>query len=129
MAKTDFKMADYNKIVSAFKDQESPDPVRKSPINITYGTLDQIFKVLNEEDFSVKQVILCLPTLSKKSEDVIANIIKKPHNSMKKTMNYLRKTQMILRSYIQISQKKGKKKCLQGMWVFSAEILVSQHIL
>ena len=28
---------------------------------------------------------------------------------------------MILRNYIQISQKKEQKKCLMGMWVFSAK--------
>ena len=32
------------------------------------------------------------------------------------------KTQMIFRNYIQISQRKGKKKSLLGMWVFFAKI-------
>ena len=32
------------------------------------------------------------------------------------------KTQMIFRNYIQISQRKGKKKSLLGMWVFFAQI-------
>ena len=31
---------------------------------------------------------------------------------------------MTLRNYIQISQRKGKKKGLLGMWVFSAKIYV-----
>ena len=118
LAITNFKVADYNqnnKIVSAFKDQESSGSVRRN------GTLHQISKVLDEEDISVKQIIPCLATLSKKSEDVTANIVKKPHNFVKKTMNYLKKTQSFLRSYIQISQK-GKKKCLLGMWMFSVKI-------
>ena len=51
-----------------------------------------------------------MATLSKKSDDVIENFVKKPHNFVKKTMNYVKKTQMILRSYIQISQKKGDFK-------------------
>ena len=123
MAKTDFKMVDYNqnnKIDSAFKDQDHQFPLKENPINMTHGTLDQIFKVLHEEDISVKQII---PTLATLGEDVIANIVKKTHNFVKqKTMNYLKKTRMILRSYIQISQKKGRKKCLLGMWVFSAKI-------
>ena len=48
---------------------------------------------------------------------------------MKKTKSYLKKSQMTLRNYIQISQRKGKKKDLLAMWVFSAKILISQHIL
>ena len=48
---------------------------------------------------------------------------------MKKTKSYLKKSQMTLRNYIRISQRKGKKKDLLGMWVFSAKILISQHIL
>ena len=116
-------MVDYNqnnRIDSAFKDQDHQVPLKENPINITYGTLDQIFKVLHEEDISVKQII---PTLATLGEDVIANIVKKPHNFVKqKTINYLKKTRMILRGYIQISQKKGRKKCLLGMWVFSAKI-------
>ena len=48
---------------------------------------------------------------------------------MKKTKSYLKKSQMTLRNYIHFSQRKGKKKDLLGMWVFSAKILISQHIL
>ena len=48
---------------------------------------------------------------------------------MKKTKSYLKKSQMTLRNYIQISQRKGKKKDLLAMWVFSAKILISQHTL
>ena len=70
-----------------------------------YGILDQIFKVLPEEDISVN-----------------CKHYQKTHNFVKKTINYLKKTQMILRSYIQISQKKGKKKFLLGMSLFSAKI-------
>ena len=48
---------------------------------------------------------------------------------MKKTKSYLKKSQMTFRNYIHFSQRKGKKKDLLGMWVFSAKILISQHIL
>ena len=59
--------------------------------------MNQIFKVLDEENISTNQIIPCLApstlpkkaTLSKKSENVIANIVKKPHNFVKKTKNYL----------------------------------------
>ena len=118
-------MAHYNqnnKIVSALRTRDHQIELEKDPINITYGILDLIFKVLDEEDISGKQIISCLATLSKKSENVIANIVKKQHNFVKKTKNYLKKTQMILRNYIQISQKKGEKKCLLGTRVFSAKI-------
>ena len=61
------------------------------PISITYAILDQIFQMLEEEDISAKQIISYLATLSKKSENVISNIVKKPHNFVKKTKNYLKK--------------------------------------
>ena len=105
-------MAHYNqnnKIVSALRTRNHQDELEKDPIKITYGILDQMFKVLNKEDISAKQIISYLATLSKKSENYIANIVKKSYNFVKKTKNYLKKSQMILRNYIQISQKKGKR--------------------
>ena len=45
-----------------------------------------------------------------KNESDIANIVKKLHNFMRKTKSYLKKTVMTLKRYIQISQRKGKKK-------------------
>ena len=118
-------MVHYNqntKIVSALRTRNHQVELKEDPINNTYGLLDQIFNVFDEENISTNQIMLCLATLSKKSENVIANIVKKPHNFVKKTKNYLQKTQMILRNYIQISQKKEQKKYLLGMWVFSAKI-------
>ena len=40
--------------------------LEKDPINITYGILDHMLKVLDEEDILAKQIIPCLATLSKK---------------------------------------------------------------
>ena len=78
-----------NKIDSALRTRNHQVELEKDPINITYGILDQIFKVLDEEDISAKQIILCLATMSKKSGDVIANIVKKPHDPVeKKVKNY-----------------------------------------
>ena len=80
-------MAHYNqntKIVSALRTRTHQVELKENPINITYGLLDQIFKVLGEENISTKQIIPCLATLSQKSENVIANIVKKPHNFVKK---------------------------------------------
>ena len=58
-----------------------------------------------------------------KQSNIIANIVKKPHNFMKKKLKTTsKKVQMILRNYILISQKKGKEKCLLGMWVFPSKI-------
>ena len=45
----------------------------------------------NPEDISAKQIIRYLVTLSKKSENAIANTVKKPHNFVPKTKNYLQK--------------------------------------
>ena len=80
-------MAHYNqntKIVSAVRTRNHQVELKEDPINITYGLLDQIFKVLDEENISTNQIIP-----KKKSENVIANIVKKPHNFVKKTKNYL----------------------------------------
>ena len=92
MTKTDFKIVHYNwnnKTDSALRTRNHQVELEKDPINITYGILDQIFKVLDEEDISAKQIILCLATMSKKSGDVIANIVKKPHDPVeKKAKNY-----------------------------------------
>ena len=86
-------MAHYNQntnIVSALRTRNHQVVLKEDPIkNITYGLLDQIFRVLDEENISTNQIIPCLATLSKKSENVIANIVKKPHNFVKKTKNYL----------------------------------------
>ena len=88
MAKTDFKMADYNQnknIASALRTRNHQVELEEDPINIIYGILDQIFKVLDEEDISAKQII---PWLTSR-ENFIAHIIKKPYNVVKKTKNYL----------------------------------------
>ena len=57
-----------------------------------------------------------------KNESGIANVVKKLHNFMKKTKNYLKKAEMTLKRYIQVSQRKGKKKDLLGMWVFQLDL-------
>ena len=58
----------------------------------------------------------------KNNESDVANIVKKRHNFMRKAKNYLKKTEMTLKRYIQISQRKGKKKGLLGMWVFQLDL-------
>ena len=85
-------MVDYNqnkKIVSTLRTGNHHVELEEDPINITYGILDE---VLDEEEMSTKQIIPSLATLSKKSENVIGNIVKKPHNFVKKTKKYLKKT-------------------------------------
>ena len=91
-------------------------------INITYGILDTIFQILDTENEPVTQIIICLAILLKKRERDIIDIVKKTQNFKRKTNTYLGKTQMPLKNYIQISQRKIKKKGLLGMWVISAKI-------
>ena len=94
MAKTDFEMVHYNqnnKIVSALRTRNDQVELEKDPINITYGILDQTFKVLDQQDTSARQIILCLATLSKKSENVIVNIVKKPYNFVEKKLKTMLK--------------------------------------
>ena len=60
-------MAHYNqndKIDFALWTKNDQVELEKDPINITYGILDHIFKVLDEEDISSKQIIPTLATLS-----------------------------------------------------------------
>ena len=106
-------------IVSALRSQQVQE--LGDSINITYGILDSISHILHTENLAVTQII---PTIllnsSEKSESDIANIIKKTPNFMRKTKKNLKKPLMTLKQYIQIFQKKGKKKGLLGMWVFSA---------
>ena len=81
-------MVHYNqntKIASALRARNHQVELKEDP----FGLLDQIFKVLDEENISTNQIIPCLATLSKKSKNVIANIVKKPHNFVKKAKNYL----------------------------------------
>ena len=89
MIKTNYKMVHYNqnnKIVSAFRTRNHQAELEKDPINITYGILNQIFNVLDEEDISLRQIIPYLATLSKKNENFIANIVKKTDNFVKKKL-------------------------------------------
>ena len=70
----------------SLKEKESPGRVSRVRLNkYRIGILDQILKVL-DEDISVKQIILCFATLSKKSENDIANIIKRLHSFVKERL-------------------------------------------
>ena len=77
-------------IVSVLRSQQVQVELQNS-INITYGILDNIFQILDSGNVPVKQIIPCLTILSKKSENDIANILKKTHNFIKKTRSYLKK--------------------------------------
>ena len=64
-------------IVFVFNKSAGLGGVWRYSINITYGILDYIFQILDTEDVPVKQIIPCLAILLQKSENDIANIIKK----------------------------------------------------
>ena len=49
----------------------------KTDMDIVYGNLHHILQILDTEDVPVKQIIPCLAILLQKSENDIANIIKK----------------------------------------------------
>ena len=73
MAKTDFKMADSSQKNKKQTNKQNVLRTRnhqvKVSINIACGVLDQVFKVLGEEDISFKQKISCLafrPSVLKK---------------------------------------------------------------
>ena len=95
-------------VVSVLRSQQVQAELQNS-INFTYVILDNIFQILDAENVPAKQIIPCLAILSQKSENDIANFVKKTHNFIRKTKSYLKKTQMTLRNYIQVSPRKGKK--------------------
>ena len=57
----------HSLIVSALRSQQVEVELEDS-INITYGVLDTIFKMLDTEKLPVMQIIPCLAILSKKRE-------------------------------------------------------------
>ena len=63
-------------MVSVLRSQQVQVELQNS-LNITYGILDNIFQILDAENAPVKQIIPCSAILSKKSENDIANIVKK----------------------------------------------------
>ena len=62
-------------IVSALRIQQIQE--LEHSINITCGILENIIQILDTKNVPVKQIILCLAILSKKSGSDIANVIKK----------------------------------------------------
>ena len=87
LAKIDFEKTHYNQnnnIDSALMTRNHQVELEKDAINITWY-FGNIFKILDEEDISAKQIYPCLATLSKKSENIFENIVKKPQNFVKKT--------------------------------------------
>ena len=90
MTKTNFIMADYNQnknIVSALRTRNHQI---KDSINITYGILDQIFESFTLGRYLSKANNPMLGYSPKKSENDIANIVKKPHNFVKKLKTTLK---------------------------------------
>ena len=57
--------------------------LEKDPINIRYGLLEHMFKVLDEEDILAKQIIPCLANLSKKCKFYCEHC-QKTHHFVKK---------------------------------------------
>ena len=77
-------------IVSALRSQQVQVELEDS-INITYGILDIISKILDTEKVAVMQIIPCLAILLKKIVSDISKTVKKSHNFISKTKNYLNK--------------------------------------
>ena len=67
--------------------------------------------------------------IAKKNENDIANTIKKPHNFVRETKNYLKKTPNDLENYIQISQRKRKKKSSQACGCLCQNLGITGHTL
>ena len=64
----------------------------QNSINITYGILGNILQILDaERECSSEASNTMLGNSIKKSENDIANIVKRPHNFIRKTKSYLKK--------------------------------------
>ena len=126
-------MAHYNQntnIVSALRTRNHQVELKEDPLSTTHGLLDQIFKVLDEENISTNQIIPCLATLSKKSENVIANIVKKTHNFVKKTKTYLQNNPNDLEKLHPDFSEEGTEEMSAGhVGVFCQNLCISQHVL
>ena len=88
----------YSKLVSALRTRNQQAELEEDPINIPYGILNQIVKVLDEEDISAKQITPSLATLSEKVKMLLQTLSKNHITFLKKAKNYLKKTQIILRN-------------------------------
>ena len=84
--------------------------------------MDQIFKILDEEDISEKPVIPCLANLSKKSETDIPNIVSKFKNHLKITPNDLEKLHPVF-------SEEGKEEVPTGVWVFCQNLGITVYVL
>ena len=126
-------MVHYNqntKIISASRTRNHQVELKEDPINITYGLLDQIFKVLDGENISANQIISCLATLSKKSENVIANIVKKTHNFVKKTKSYLQNNPNDLEKLHPDFSEEGREEMSAGhVGVFCQNLGITAYTL
>ena len=125
---THFNINNYqNKIINtlmvfALRSQQVQE--LEDSINITYGILDSISQILDTENVPVTWIITTMLGNSiKKKWKWNCEHCQKTHNFMWKTKNYLKKPLMALKKYIQIFQRKGKKKDLLGMCLFFCQNL------
>ena len=117
----------YKKTVSSLKTSIYQVELEEDPLYITYGILDQICKVLDEEDISAKEIILCLATLYK---NVIANIVKKPHNLWKKPLKTTFKNPNVLKKLHPDFSEEGKEKMLaEYVGVFCQNLGITTYTL
>ena len=82
----------------------------------------------NPEDISAKQIIRYLVTLSKKSENAIVNIIKKPHNFVTKTKNYLQKNPEDLEKLHPDFLEEGKEE-MSAVGIFCQNLGITAYSL
>ena len=116
-------------IVSVLRSQQVQVELQNS-INITYGILGNIFQILDTENVPVKQIIPCLTILSKKSENNIANIVKKIHNFIRKTKSYLKKNPNDLEKLHPDFSEEGKEERPAGhVGVFCQNLGITPYTL
>ena len=91
-------------------------------INITYGVLDTIFKMLDTEKVPATQIIPCLAILLKKQE--------KSHNFMRKTKNYLNKNPNYIEKLHPDFSEEGKEERPAGnVGVFCQNLGITAYTL
>ena len=78
----------------------------------------------------VKQIIPCLAILSKKSENDIANIVKKTHNFIRKTKSYLKKNRNYLEKlHPDFSEEGTEERSAGRVGVFCQNLGITAYTL
>ena len=79
-------------LISVIKDKTLPQIWKDCEVRVTYTLLHDIFQIFEEENYPNKDIIHTLHLLSKKSEELLADIVKQPVKFINKAKSFIKKT-------------------------------------